>query len=58
MLSVIAFEGCFSYNDAANCPGGLMDKAAVSGAADTGSIPVRDAIAETVRAYCSGGFSN
>ena len=25
------------------CPGGLKDKVAVSGAADTGSIPVRDA---------------
>mgnify|MGYP006876616066 CR=1 FL=1 len=24
------------------CPGGLKDKVAVSGAADTGSIPVRD----------------
>lgn len=57
LCCVVAFEGGFSYNDAANCPGGLMDKAAVSGAADTGSIPVRDAIEVAVRACCSGGFT-
>ena len=43
-MDSFAFCKYFSYNDAANCPGGLMDKAAVSGAADTGSIPVRDAM--------------
>ena len=32
------------YNSPAVCPGGLKDKVTVSGAVDTGSIPVRDAM--------------
>jgi hypothetical protein len=37
-----------TYNGGAICPGGLMDKVAVSGAVDAGSIPARDAKARGV----------
>lgn len=45
-----------TYNGGAICPGGLMDKVAVSGAVDAGSIPARDAKASGRTHLCPSAF--